>query len=86
MSEQDPNQALTEAMRMMTVPMNQLPPIALEYAKDLCRRGGGCMETFITAYAAYNQVVLGMPCSDDLYIVPDDEREWFVRNGYAKEA
>ena len=81
----DKNQAVTEAGKMMIMPMNQLPPIALEYLQDLSKRVGFCGEVCLTAYAAYNQMVLGMPCDDSLYQLPQEEKDWFINRGYYKK-
>lgn len=81
----DKNKAVDEAVSMMTIPMGKLPKGATEYLNDLSKRVGICMEVCITAYAYYNQAVLGMPCEDDLYIIPEIERKWFITNGYINE-
>lgn len=78
------NLAVYEAMKMLKLPVNTLPPIALKYLKNLSSRIGMCIEVCLTAYATYNQIMLNMPCNDDLYIVPDSERQWFVDKGYCK--
>lgn len=64
-------------MEMMLVPMGQLPPLATEYAKKLCREVGGCMETFLTAWTVYAQCVEGLDCTDKLYKARDEDKKWF---------
>lgn len=72
--------AMIEAGRMMQTPMNQLPPLAMDYLKDLAGRIGICGEVYVTAYAAYCQAVLKMPCSDPLYVIPPSEQVWWDKH------
>lgn len=76
------NQAVDEAVKMMGMPMNQLPEAAIEYLRHISIETGFCGEVCISAYAAYNQAVLGMPCEDELYKIPPVELRWFVDKGY----
>lgn len=76
------NLALEKAQEMMLLPMKDLPKEALEYLKYLSNKVGMCMEVCLTAYCAYNQMVLNMPCNDDLYIVSSVEKQWWIDNGY----
>ncbi len=62
---------------MLQVPMNTLPPLALEFARKLCREVGGCIETYMTAYAVYAQLVENLPCDDSLYQARTADVEWF---------
>jgi len=66
------------------LPIKDLPKEAIEYLKFLSSKVGMCMEVCLTAYCAYNQAVLNMPCDDALYILQDTEdgRKWFVAMGY----
>ncbi len=59
--------AIDRAMELMAVRQYALPLGALQGADALCRRSGGCMEVFITAYAYYAQLIEGLACADDLY-------------------
>jgi len=59
------------------IPFGQLPLLAQEFAKKLCREVGMCGETFITAFAVYAQCVEGLPCDDDLYQARSVDVEWF---------
>lgn len=70
--------------QMMLVKMKDLPPLALEFCQDLCSRVGGCMETFLTAWTVYAQCVEGLPCTDDLYMASESDKQWF-RERQAKE-
>ena len=79
MKEKD---AVEEALKMMRIPMRELPPIAIEYVKYLSNKVGACMEVYVTAYAYYNQAMLEMPCEDSLYVIPDEEFQWFLDRGY----
>lgn len=70
--------AVDRATQMMVVPKNQLPPLALEFARKMCREVGMCGETYITAYAIYAQCVEGLPCDDALYAARDADVAWFA--------
>ena len=76
------NEALDEAIKMMALPMNQLPKPAYEYLQYLSKRVGFCGEVCLSAYAYYNQAVLKMPCEDTLYKIPETELQWFIDNKY----
>jgi len=65
-------------MEMMHVPIGKLPALAQAYMRDLCGRVGMCMEVLLTAWTTYAQVAEGLPCTDDLYITPPDERARFM--------
>jgi len=58
-------------------PMREIPWFAIEYSRHLCRKLGGCGEVFITAFAYYVQYVADLPCSDDLYTITPEARQWF---------
>jgi hypothetical protein len=73
--------AVQRASQMMMVPMKDLPPKALAYARFMCRKYGGCGEVFMTAYAGYAQKVEGLPCSDSLYTVSEIDWDEFEK-GY----
>jgi hypothetical protein len=47
-------------MALMHVPMKDLPPLAMEFAKKLCREVGMCGEVLLTAYCVYAQCVEGL--------------------------
>jgi hypothetical protein len=70
--------ALDEAIKMMQVPMKDLPSLALEFGRHLSSQYGMCMEVLLTAYACYNQAVLGMPCSNEEYRILPAHAEWFA--------
>ena len=70
---------------MMSTPMNQLPPIAIEYVKHMSSLYGFCGEVCVTAYAAYVQAILGLPCKDPSYKLSEKDRQWFIDKGYNKE-
>jgi hypothetical protein len=65
---------------MMSTPMNQLPPLAFEYMKYMCKKYGGCGEIMVTAYAHYAQSVEGLECDDRAYCIDEDGRQWFKEN------
>jgi len=75
--------AIERGREMMVIPMEKLPPIALEFARKLCSEVGMCGEVFLTAFAVYAQCVEGLPCDDDLYTARPQDVEWFNqrRNG-----
>ncbi len=64
-------------MEMMRIPMGQLPPLALEFAKHLCSQVGMCMEILLTAYTVYAQCVEQLECTDDLYLARPQDKDWF---------
>lgn len=72
--------AVDRAMEMMAIPMNQLPPLAVKFARRLCNEVGMCGETFVTAYAVYAQIVEGLPNNDSLYSAREQDRKWFMLN------
>lgn len=77
------NRAVEEAVKMLRIPMKDLPELAMEFLKHLSKQVGFCGETCITAYAGYNQMVLKMECEDDLYkITQPDLLQWWADKGY----
>jgi len=64
-------------MELLQMKMTDLPPLALEYAKYLCSKVGGCGEVFITAYAHYAQAVESLESKDSLYTIDTDGMLWF---------
>lgn len=67
--------AVDRAQELMTVPAGMLPPGALAVRNKFCSELGMCAEVCLTAFAAYAQVVEGLPCADVQYRVPPDGRE-----------
>ena len=47
---------LARAQQLLQVKGKDLPIAAKAYANHLCQELGGCIETFLTAYAAYAEV------------------------------
>ena len=77
------NDALKEAQKMMKIPMDELPVLAREFSRYLSGKIGNCAEAYLTAYAAYNQMVLGMKCEDKLYVITkSDLLTWWADRGY----
>ncbi len=71
--------AVTRGMEMLRLPMGDLPQVAIIYAGYLCRRVGMCIEVLLSAYVTYAQIVEGLSCDDDLYLVtPVIHAEWNV--------
>ena len=68
--------AVERSMEMMLIKQKDLPPLAFDFARHLCFEVGMCAETFITAFACYAQVVEGLPCDDNLYVVRPEHRAW----------
>jgi len=66
--------AVARAQQMMVTPQGQLPELALRLVRHLANRYGLCGEVCLTAYACYAQVVEGLPCTDGLYSVKEEER------------
>ena len=69
--------ALAAAEKMMDKKIDELPEIAVKYARFLIPLHGGGHDTVLLAYTRYNQAVLGMPCSNEHYIIPENELIWF---------
>lgn len=77
--------AVAEAGKMMDVKMEELPPLAIDFLQFLSGIYGFCGGTAFTAYAVYNQMVLGMECEDELYIMTDPNQiKWWADRGYPK--
>lgn len=76
-ASKEKNNAVNRAMELMTVPMKDLPPLAIEFMRLLSSEVGYCMETCITAYAAYAQCVENLPCDDYLYEAREKDKKWF---------
>lgn len=76
--------AVEKAGEMMMLPMNQLPELAIDFLEFLSARVGFCGEVCLTAYAAYNQMVLNMKCDDELYKITDPIYiKWWTDKGYS---
>ena len=63
---------------MMLIKMDQLPPLALEFAKHLCKEFGMCGEVLLTAWTVYAQIVECLSCIDTLYQARACDVEWFL--------
>lgn len=59
------------------VKRSQLPPLARDYHDAFCRRVGLCGEMSLTAFAAYAEIVEGLPADDPEYAAEPDARAWF---------
>ncbi len=66
-------------MQMMSIPMKDLPPLAYKFMRKMASEIGMCMEVCLTAYCCYAQAVEGLPCTDDLYIIRLEDKNWFTR-------
>lgn len=69
--------ALDRAKDLMAVPLGQLPCLALACAKMFSDRMGMCGEVCLTAYAAYAEIIEGLPADDPAYEADDATREFF---------
>lgn len=69
--------AVKRGVELATVPMKDVPPLAIEFLRHLARKVGMCGEVCITAFAVYAQCVEGLPCDDDLYRARPEDIEWF---------
>jgi hypothetical protein len=58
---------------MLKIPMNELPPLAVSYAKFLCRKYGMCGEIMLTAWCHYAECVEGCKPSNDVAYQADDQ-------------
>jgi hypothetical protein len=57
-----------------------VPKLAMEYIKYLSNKYGGCSEMFLTGAAHYAQVIEGLTCTDDLYKIDEEGKDWFEKN------
>ena len=80
--KEKPVDAMIKVSEMMATPMNQLPALAIDYLRDFSKKVGFCGEVCVTAYAAYCQAVLKMPCADEGYKIDVDAKRWFEARGY----
>jgi len=78
--------AVTRGMEMMQLPMKNLPPLALAFARHLGQKIGLCMEVYLTAYRIYAQCVEGLPCDDPGYFASPEHYQWFAANQQADVA
>jgi len=69
--------AVKRAVELAGTPMGKVPMPALKFARYLCRKLGMCGEMFVTAYAAYAQIVEGLECDDPLYAVDEQNRAMY---------
>lgn len=69
--------ALERGIQLLKVPVKDLPPLAYEFGKKLCKEVGMCIETFLTAYTVYAQCVEGLECDDSLYKARPQDVTWF---------
>ena len=72
------------AMQLFSMKMGAVPPLALEYAKYLGYKYGGCGEVFITAYAHFAQAEEDLVSTDSLYTIDDEGRQWFIDHAAAE--
>lgn len=80
-----PTTAVERASEMMQIPMKELPPLALEFARKLSREVGCCGEVLMTAFAVYAQCIEGLPCDDELYRAKPEDVEWFNKQAATLE-
>jgi hypothetical protein len=74
--------AMERGQEMMLVPMSQLPPLATDYAKELCREVGMCLEVLLTAWVVYAQIVEGLKCDDERYQPSPSAIAFYKKRGY----
>lgn len=75
--------ATERGIEMLHMPMNELPPIAVEFKDKLAREAGLCIETCLTAYAVYAYMVEGAECDDELYRPRMQDFDWFLVRGFS---
>lgn len=73
------------ASQLFQLKTSAVPPLALEYAKHLCSKYGGCGEMFITAYSHYAQAVEDLESHDSLYTIDLDGQQWFNEHAMAEK-
>ena len=69
--------AMERAWKLMQTPNKDLPPIVQAYKEELGKRIGLCMETCLTAFAHYAQVIEGLPCKDPAYMADEEAHKFF---------
>lgn len=65
------------ATELLHTPGNQVPPLALGFYQFLASKYGACTECAVTAFAAYAQIVEGLPCTHQPYLVDALATAWF---------
>lgn len=70
--------AVARGMELLETKGKDLPPLALEAARHLCRQVGGCLEVILTAYANYAEIIEGLPCNDGNYACPPDMKKFLL--------
>lgn len=68
--------SINRAMDLMMIPVVQVPRLALDTVNYLARTYGLSSEVCLTAYAAYAEVIEGLPCVDNDYRASPDLREF----------
>jgi hypothetical protein len=71
-------------VQLATIPKKDVPDLAMDFARYLCGKYGGCGEVLITAFAVYAQLAEGLTCTDSLYMADQDAKDWFAANMPAK--
>ena len=64
-------------IELLTIPMKDLPALAKDFARKLCKEVGVCIEVMLTAYTIYAQCVENLPCTDSLYKARPSDIQWF---------
>lgn len=72
--------ATERGQEMMLIKMGELPKMALDFLEHLVSKVGMCMETCLTAYTVYAQIIEGLSCDDSLYKARDEDIIWFKEN------
>ena len=71
--------ALSRAEELFNTPMQDVPKLAAEYMRAMCRLYCACGEVMLTAFAHYAQFEEGLSCSDILYKPSKKDQELFER-------
>jgi len=65
---------------MMFIPMCDLPPLAVKFAKHMGKEFGLCGEVFLTTWIVYAQCVEKLECTNEFYIPLAKNIQWFKDN------
>jgi hypothetical protein len=76
------NKAISEAIKMTSLPMKDIPKEAVQYMVYLTSNSNYSDELCLIAYSHYNQAVLNMSCEDEKYKITESGLSWFKEKEY----
>lgn len=79
------NLSIKCAQELMISAYAIVPKAAKEYLEYISASNGINSEIMLTAYAHYYQAVQNMSCSDELYKITPEIKQWFLDHGHIVE-